>query len=504
MKLASFFFLGALACHALSANSVVTRFGTDTGLVDLAANPNFTVGAASSRLISVDNDSPVLAEFPAIDIREKTDALVLTGTLWESNPATDFTISLHDANSRHVTYAGNWSAFPVGAETAVTLFLTETPPADFDAAQVRYVTISFGGAGAGLNFTFNELSVAGIDVTTPSEVPATAPGGSVELTVPHRSPNANYQWQRNGSVLLNANGSSLTLDNLQPTFAGLYTYTATASGGAGGTSDPVIVGLSANEKVVGAGAEVAADILHPNGNIYDQVLLNGAAAAITANPSQVTRVSFVDFSGDIVQVEFTGAGTLSLVLDGASTPKPAANYNQPGVAYVVGHAGLVIAGADETSNVTVFSVGRRTAIDQTLFKEEVAYDGVANLSFIAIQSVNGKFGGIRTGNVHYYAYRGFTGIYAPGVEFVGPVNVGDITAFESATPLLVVGAAEAVRIAGGNMAQDNGVAVKASGIGEIQFVDGETSHGDRLPAQANAAVYVDDGVDVTDSIVVNP
>lgn len=504
MKLAFSVLLGALACHALSAHSVVTRFGSDTGFVDLAANPNFIVGAASSRLNSVDNDSPVLAEFPAIDISGKTDSLVLTGTLWEANPATDFTISLHDANSRHVTYAGNWSAFSIGAETSVTLFLNGTQPGDFDAAKVRYLTISFGGAGAGLNFTFNELSVAGIDVTAPAEVPATAPGGSVELTVPHRSPNANYQWQRNGSVLLNANDSSLTLDNLQPPFAGLYTYTATASGGAGGTSDPVIVGLKTSEKIVGAGTEVATDILHPNGNTYDQVLLNGPAATITANPSQITRISFVDFSGDIVQVEFTGAGTLSLVLDGASTPRPAANYNQPGVAYVVGHAGLVITGADETSNVTVFSVGRLTAIDPTLFKAEAAYDGVANLSFIAIQSANGKFGGIRTGNVHFYAYRGFTGIYAPGVEFVGPVNVGDITAFESAAPLLVFGAAEAVRIAGGNMGQDNGVAVKVSGIEKIQFADGETSHGDRVPAQANAAVYIDDGVDVTDSIVVNP
>lgn len=504
MKLAFSVLLGALACHALSANSVVTRFGTDTGFVDLAANPNFTVGAASSRLASVDNDSPVLAEFPAVDIGGKTDALVLTGTLWESNPATDFTISLHDANSRHVTYAGNWSAFSIGVETSVTLWPTGTQPGDFDAAQVRYLRISFGGAGAGLNFTFNELSVAGIDVTTPPEVPPSVPGGSIELTVPHRSPNANYQWQRNGSVLLNANGSSLTLENLQPSFAGLYTYTATASGGAGGTSDPVIVGLKTSEKVVGAGTEVAADILHPNGNTYDQMLLNGPAATITANPSQVTRISFVDFSGDIVQVEFTGAGTLSLVLDGASLPKPPANYNQPGVAYVVGHAGLVIAGADETSNVTVFSVGRLTAIDQTLFKAEAAYDGVANLSFIAIQSANGKFGGIRTGNVHYYANRGFTGIYAPGVEFAGPVNVGDITAFESAAPLLVFGVAEAVRIAGGNMAQDNGVAVKVSGIDEIQFADGETSHGDLVPAQANAAVYLDDGMDVTDSIVVNP
>ncbi len=81
------------------------------------------------------------------------------------------------------------------------------------------------------------------------------------------------------------------------------------------------------------------------------------------------------------------------------------NYNQPAVSYMKGHAGIVITGANETTNVSVFTVGRATAFDPTgafnillpvsaadnpanngssLFAGHAAtvYDGVANIAFI--------------------------------------------------------------------------------------------------------------------------
>jgi hypothetical protein len=124
-------------------------------------------------------------------------------------------------------------------------------------------------------------------------------------------------------------------------------------------------------KVLGAAVEVGSDIRHANGNTYDQVLLTGANATVAANPGQVTRVSFVDLSNDIVQVEFSGAGALTVTLDNASGPAPAVNYNQPAVAYMKGHARIAIAGADETTNVSVFSVGRSNAANQGLFRGDV-------------------------------------------------------------------------------------------------------------------------------------
>src|SRR5690606_17794825 len=147
--------------------------------------------------------------------------------------------------------------------------------------------------------------------------------------------------------------------DVRPGQTGVYTATIT-SGGEAVLTDPAVLGLMTTSKVLGSGAEVGSDIRHPNGNVYDQIQLVGPALTATANPGQVLRVSFVDLSDDIVQVEFSGAGAISIVLENASGPAAPLHYTQPGVTYMKGHAGVVIAGADETTYVAVFSVGRAT------------------------------------------------------------------------------------------------------------------------------------------------
>jgi uncharacterized delta-60 repeat protein len=284
--------------------------------------------------------------------------------------------------------------------------------------------------------------------------------------------------------------------NLPPSAAGVYL-------GAKGTA-PEIVGVASTTKTLGAATELRANIQHPNTNIYDQVLLQGAAATITADAGQITRLSFVDLSKDIVQVEFSGAGSLSLVLDAPSGPSIAENYNQPGVSYMQGHAGIVITGANETTNVSVFSVGKLTAVDQSLFRSDVAYDGVADLAYLAISSTDGKFGSVRTGNASYFATHGITGLYAPGVQFTGPVNLGDISGYDAATAMLVVGSASDLNITGGDLWQANRQAVEVSGINQLKFIDGMTSNGTLLQAQSNRAQLKEGDVDVTGKIVVNP
>jgi len=64
----------------------------------------------------------------------------------------------------------------------------------------------------------------------------------------------------------------------------------------------------------------AATSFTPTANVYDQVLLTGPVASVKADPGQVTRVSFIDLSNDVVQVEFSGPGTLTIALDGATGP----------------------------------------------------------------------------------------------------------------------------------------------------------------------------------------
>jgi sugar lactone lactonase YvrE len=349
-------------------------------------------------------------------------------------------------------------------------------------------------AGAAPRFVFSPRGQAG------------DPGATIVLTAATSGTNAvPFRWQRNGTIIPNATGAALTLLNLSPTLAGLY-HAEIGTGAAKAASAPAVVGLSTVVKVLGDGREVQTDVKHPNGNTFDQVLLTGVAEAITAeyDKTQITRTSFVDVDGDIVQVEFSGPGTLSLVLDGASDPAVAANYNQPGVQYVKGHAGIVIVGADERTNVSVFSVGRATAVNQALFKEGVKYDGIADIAFIAILSTNGKFGGVRTANANYFASQGYAGLYAPGVEFTGPVYIGDVSAFDSAKPVIVLGAASDVRITGGDLLQSNGQPVQVSGIARMQLTEGSDSHGNLLLAQTNRAILQQGGVDVTKQFVSGP
>ena len=337
----------------------------------------------------------------------------------------------------------------------------------------------------------------------------------------------NFLWERNGATVTGGTGSTLRLASVQPSDAGIYNAVA-FSATAETETDRAIVGVATTSKVVGAGLEIGSNILHPNGNVFDQVLLNGVAEAITAdwNENQVTRTSFIDLNDNIVQVEFSGPGTLSLGLDQATGPAQPVNYTQA-VNYMKGHAGIVITGATEQTNLSVFSVGRATAFDPTgtydiikpisatnnpakngspLFVGHAStnYGGIADIAFVAIISADGKFGGIRTANANYFASKGYTGIYAPSVQFTGPVYIGNITAFDTATPVILLGQVDDARVTGGDLSQDEGRPVQVSGLKQLKFTAGVNSSGNPLPARANKAVLRQDGVDVTAQIVVNP
>lgn len=334
-----------------------------------------------------------------------------------------------------------------------------------------------------------------------------------------------YQWQRNGTAIAGATNAGYFISgaNLIP---GTYTVVATNAGGSV-TSRGAVLALSTTAKLDGAGTEVGSDIPFPNGNVYDQVLLTGSSATIKADAGQVVRISFLDLDDDIVQVEFAGAGRLFLSLENSSGPAAPVKYNQATVNYMRGHASIVISGADETTNVSVFTVGRATAFDPTgvynflqtpsatnnpanngssLFagRSATIYDGHASIGSIAILSTNGKFGGVRTANASYFNTKGTTGLYAPGVQFQGPVFVGDITAADDANPVLVLGSASDVRITGGDLLQTNGRAVAVSGITQLKFAPGSDSHGNLEAAQINRARLEQNGTDVTSQIVVNP
>ena len=58
--------------------------------------------------------------------------------------------------------------------------------------------------------------------------------------------------------------------------------------------------------LAGSGSEVGSNIVHSNGNTYDQILLTGPSVTVSADPGQVVRISYLDLGGDIVQTKFSG------------------------------------------------------------------------------------------------------------------------------------------------------------------------------------------------------
>ncbi len=396
-----------------------------------------------------------------------------------------------------------------GGNPSTTPILTGTPT----TAGTYVITLQaweFSRTAGLASNTFNyTINVAGAATTTPATPPtiSTQPapqtgglGGSATFTVA-ASGSPTFQWQLNGTPIAGATSASLSVSNLQPANAGIYTAVSTNSSGTA-ASNAAILGITSTAKLTGAGQEFP-DITAPTGNVYDQILLGGPAATVKADANQILRISFIDLNDDIVQVEYSGAGTLTLVLDGASGPAAPTKYNQA-TAYMKGHAGIVLTGADETTNLSIFSVGRANAANQALFRSDVTYDGFADIAFVAITSANGKFGGLRAANTSCFATKGFTGLYAPGVQFTGPVFLNDINASDAATPVYVIGSGSDVRVTGGDLLQTNGRAVQVSGITQLKFTAGSDSHGKLFNAQNNKGKFDQSGTDVTSQIVVNP
>jgi hypothetical protein len=448
-------------------------------------NITTTATGAAVRVEADTPDDPGAITVPAV-----TDTNVRLRAAW--NAATrqlTFSYSYDGTNYNVLRTVGvnNWTTQPTGG------FYFE--PEAFST--------SANPVGAGQMYVDN-FSITAAPQSTAAPAPlSVAPGTIALLSAPVTdSASATIQWQRNGANLTGATSESLAIENAQPVNTGVYQAQVT-NVAATVTTPATILGLSTTTKVVGTASEVGPNITHANGNVYDQLLLDGAAASITADSGQIVRMSFIDSTNDIVQLEYFGAGTVSLVLDGAVGPALPVNYNQ-GVTYMKGHAGIVVTDADETSNLSVFSVGRANAVNQSLFKDDVTYDGFADVGFIAISSKNGKFGGLRTANVSYFATKGLTGVYAPGVQFTGPVYVGDINAFDAATPVLMIGSGTTTQINGGDLLQTNGRAIQVSGLARLEFVAGSTSHGALLAAKVNKGKLEQDGVDVTTQVVVGP
>lgn len=216
----------------------------------------------------------------------------------------------------------------------------------------------------------------------------------------------------------------------------------------------------------GTGNVVGENIEHPNGNVFDQVLMTGESIKLRAKPNQITRVSFLDEDDDIVQVEFSGTGLLSVDLDPTTFSPPAqpVKYNQPTVYYVKGRPTVRVEGSDTSTFLSIFTVGRINAVNQALFPEGIVYDAEADVNLVEV--INSTvIGGMQLSNVSFKGDKGRIGVDARGVKIATRLTVGDIDASDLATPHLLFAPGSftvnvensGMRITGGDLVQSNGL-----------------------------------------------
>ncbi len=228
--------------------------------------------------------------------------------------------------------------------------------------------------------------------------------------------------------------------------------------------------------VLGGFGDIAGeDIQHPSGNVFDQILLTGPYIKLKAKPGQITRVSFMDEDEDIVQVEFSGAGTFTMIMDPATFLPPALppRYNQH-VEYVTGKPSVVIEGADSSTFFSIFTVGSINAVNQMLFPEGQVYDAQADIKLVEVVNST-EFGGMQFSNVVFSGSIGKVGIDVRRISIAVRLTVGDIDADGYAVPYLLLGENSftvpadnpGLRITGGDLKQTNSASIVVAESGSV-------------------------------------
>ncbi len=309
-------------------------------------------------------------------------------------------------------------------------------------------------------------------ITTQPASQEVASGASASLSVTASGDDLTYQWFTGNSgdtASPLAGATAGTLDTGALTASTSFWAQITNAGGTADSETAVVTVAAPAVPLVldGTGDIAGENIQHANGNVFDQILLTGETIQLQARPNQITRVSFMDETEDIVQVEFSGNGTFTVTLDPATFLPPAIppRYNQA-VEYVTGKPSVVIDGADANTFFSIFTVGRINAFNQALFPEGQVYDAQADVTLVEVVNSTGM-GGMQLSNAAFSGSTGRTGVDARGVPIAVRLTVGDIDASGDAVPHLLFGSGSftvpagnpGLRITGGDLLQTNGAAV---------------------------------------------
>ena len=297
-------------------------------------------------------------------------------------------------------------------------------------------------------------------------------GTAIALSVAASGDDLTYQWYTGNSgdtasPVAGATSGTLTTGALTVS-TNFWVAVSNAGGSADSETAVIIVAAPAVPLVIDGTGDIAGEnIQHPNGNIFDQILLTGETIQLQARPGQITRVSFMDDTEDIVQVEFSGAGSFTVTLDPATFLPPAIppRYNQA-VEYVTGKPSVVIDGGDANTFFSIFTVGSINAVNQALFPEGQVYDAQADVTLVEVVNSTGM-GGMQLSNAAFSGSTGNVGVDARGVPIAVRLTIGDIDADGDAVPHLLFGSGSftvaagnpGLRITGGDLLQTNGAAV---------------------------------------------
>ncbi len=224
--------------------------------------------------------------------------------------------------------------------------------------------------------------------------------------------------------------------------------------------------------ISGYGNVVYENIQHPNGEIFDQVLLTGKYVVVQATKptdyfdSSIVRVLYIDENGDIVIVEMGGEGTLRIELDPDTYSGPAYPVKYRNSArYVKGRATIIVDNATVNTFIRIFTINSYLLGGSHVYLEDVIYDGMADIASLHVYGSG--FNELILENVRFSDDDGPTGVLAYDVNVLRKVIIHDIDARGSAVPHLVIGRDSALTedngaivIAGGDLVQSNGSNIK--------------------------------------------
>ncbi len=456
------------------------------GIIMSGASENPTHSGELSFGIQVNGDSfEVVFETPAYEIDTYAGALLLS-----SSSESDGSIEVYDTDDNLIATFTDFlasgalrfefkppfltiNAVELGAPGGISRLIVKDNP-NLNVARSRTVIDTFGFTPIGAPGSGGE-GPPPADAPTITTQPASQEvqsGASASLSVAASGDDLTYQWYTGNSgdtASPVASATAGTLDTGALTASTSFWVQITNAGGTADSETAVVtVAAPAIPLVLDGSGDIAGEnIQHANGNVFDQILLTGESVQLQAKPGQITRVSFMDETEDIVQVEFSGNGNFTVTLDPATFLPPSIppRYNQT-VEYVTGKPSVVIDGADANTFFSIFTVGTINAFNQALFPEGQVYDAQADVALVEVVNSTG-LGGVQLSNTTFSGSTGKVGVDARGVPIAVRLTIGDIDADGDAVPHILFGEGSftvaagnpGLRITGGDLLQTNGAAV---------------------------------------------